>query len=275
MKIKFFCPFWGNTLNTEAFLERAIDAGYDGVEASAIAEGDPGIELFKLCQREKLPFIAQHWDVFDRNLDTHISEYLSRLQLLAKYEPIFINSHSGRDLFTEQENLKVFKAAADFSKANNVEVVHETHRGRATHTAWDSAKWVSIMPDLKLTLDMSHWCAVSESYLQDQTDFIQTIVPHVVHIHARVGHPQAAQVSDPRAPEWDQALKVHLAIWDKVVESCRTRGLETLTIVPEFGPDPYMPSIPFTQAPIANQWDINVYMMKLLKDRYRLDSASA
>jgi hypothetical protein len=29
-----------------------------------------------------------------------------------------------------------------------------------------------------------------------------------------------------------------------------------------------MPTVPYTQMPLANQWEINVYMMNLLKKRY-------
>jgi len=29
-----------------------------------------------------------------------------------------------------------------------------------------------------------------------------------------------------------------------------------------------MPTLPYTQQPLANQWEINVHMMKLLRKRY-------
>jgi hypothetical protein len=40
-----------------------------------------------------------------------------------------------------------------------------------------------------------------------------------------------------------------------------------LTVTPEFGPPPYLPVLPWTQMPVASQWDINVHMMHLLRDR--------
>jgi len=42
-----------------------------------------------------------------------------------------------------------------------------------------------------------------------------------------------------------------------------------LTITPEFGPFPYMVSLPGTNEPIANQWEVNLFMMNLLKERYQ------
>ena len=41
-----------------------------------------------------------------------------------------------------------------------------------------------------------------------------------------------------------------------------------LTVTTEFGTATYMPVLPYTQQPVANQFDINVYVMNLLKKRY-------
>jgi hypothetical protein len=43
---------------------------------------------------------------------------------------------------------------------------------------------------------------------------------------------------------------------------------EILTITPEFGPYPYMQHLPFTRMPVANQWEVNLYMKELLKKRF-------
>ena len=36
----------------------------------------------------------------------------------------------------------------------------------------------------------------------------------------------------------------------------------------EFGPPTYMPTIPFTNQPVADQWAVNVHMMQVWKKRY-------
>ena len=87
------------------------------------------------------------------------------------------------------------------------------------------------------------------------------------HIHARIGHPEGPQVNDPRASEWDAIVKMHIEWWDTIVKRKRAEG-KPITILTEFGPPPYLPTIPYTNQPIANQWDINVYMMQILRKRY-------
>lgn len=115
-------------------------------------------------------------------------------------------------------------------------------------------------------LDMSHWCNVCESLCEDQGETIASALPAVGHIHGRVGHAQGPQVPDPRAPEWQTALEVHLGWWKKIAAAKCAAGAAQLTITPEFGPPPYLPTLPWTQMPVAFQWDINVHMMNLLRE---------
>ena len=47
-----------------------------------------------------------------------------------------------------------------------------------------------------------------------------------------------------------------------------TKEGKIMTILTEFGPPDYLPTLPYTRQPLANQWDINVFMLKELKKRY-------
>ena len=126
---------------------------------------------------------------------------------------------------------------------------------------------MDTIPGLRITFDVSHWCNVSESLLQDQQETVDIALQRVDHVHARIGHPEGPQVNDPRAPEWDDAMKAHFAWWDKIVEIKKQQG-DRLTILTEFGPPTYMPTLPYTQEPLADQWAINVHMKELLRKRY-------
>jgi hypothetical protein len=108
---------------------------------------------------------------------------------------------------------------------------------------------------------------VHESLLKDQEEPVKCALSRVGHIHSRIGHEEGPQVNDPRAPEWEAAVKAHLAWWDVVVEQ-KVKSGETLTVLTEFGPPHYLPTVPFTNQPLADQWAINVHMMQLLRKRY-------
>jgi hypothetical protein len=62
-------------------------------------------------------------------------------------------------------------------------------------------------------------------------------------------------------------VDAHFAWWDQIVANKKSAG-ETLTVLTEFGPPHYMPTIPYSDKPVANQWEINAYMLKTFRSRY-------
>ncbi len=269
MRLLFFCPRWGSAaIAPEAFVERVAAAGYDGIEIG-FDDGDARDEpIPELARAAGLEVITQHFATFATDLETHSREFEARLRRAADFRPLFINSQTGRDLFDLGTNAKIFDVATRVVADTGVPVFHETHRARCLHTPWRTAELLRARPETVIVLDMSHWCNVCESLLEDQSDTVAAILPSVQHIHARVGHAQGPQVSDPRAPEWQDALDAHLKWWDRIVAAKREAGDASLTITPEFGPPPYFPTLPYTQMPVSSQWDINVHMMQLLRRRY-------
>ncbi|MEI9806377.1 MAG: hypothetical protein WDO16_00100 [Bacteroidota bacterium] len=109
---------------------------------------------------------------------------------------------------------------------------------------------------------------MAESFLEDQPEALAIAAEHTIHIHARVGHTQGPQVTDPRLPEWQVALYHHTTWWKNIIQYHQRAGTETFTITPEFGPAPYMPIAPVTQQPLADQWAINQWMMGYLQKEF-------
>ncbi len=269
MQLLFFCPRWGQDhLSWDAFLRKVKDAGYDGVEAGMPDNDREKDLLLNGMAKYGLQLILQHWETTTANFDLHLQQYEQRLRTMASVKPLFINSQTGKDFFSFNQNTQLITVAEHIGTVTGVPVFHETHRGKFSFAAHVTHRFLEKLPNLWLTLDISHWFAVAESFLQDQQEAVEAALAKTVHIHARVGHTQGPQVTDPRAKEWEEALQFHLQCWDKIVEIQRKAGRKLLTIAPEFGPLPYMPSLPYTRQPIADQWEVNAYIRKLLKRRY-------
>ncbi len=271
MHIRFYCPRWGSeSLLWSEFCRRVAEAGYDGVETSLPWGDKAGTELIlHELAKHGLGLIAQHWETHDPVFESHQVEYVRRLEWLAAAQPQFINSQTGLDWFEPEQNRELLAAAHEVARKTGVTILHETHRGKFSFAAAVCARYLRDDPALRLSADFSHWCVVSESFLTDQVASMDLAIAGADHIHARVGHPEGPQVSDPRAPEWHLALEAHLAWWDRIVERHRQSGNEVLTVTPEFGPAPYLPTIPYTNQPIADQWGINLYMKELLAKRWQ------
>jgi len=269
MKIKFYAPHWGNTLPFNTFCQNVKAAGYEGVEMALPFEKEGKKEILDALQANELELIGQYWQSFERNLDEHAKNYAKYLRNLIEAEPVFINCQTGKDYFNFEQNSRLFELAAQMSAQSGIPIIHETHRGKSLYAANVTFDYLTRLPDLRITLDISHWCNVHESLLADQVEEVALAIAHTDHIHSRVGHPEGPQVNDPRAPEWAEVLEAHFGWWDKVVAKHEDEATN-LTVTTEFGPATYMPVVPFTQMPLANQWEINVYMMNLLKGRYEV-----
>ncbi len=258
---------WGFPGNMDAFCAKAKADGYDGFEVWVPDDDKSRDELLNAAAKHGLSFglLCGGWQP---EPDQHFAHFEKALAKACALKPLYVNCHSGRDYFSFADNRKFIENGLQQSKATGVPVYHETHRGRILFATTVTKQFMDAYPDLRLTLDISHWCTVHESLLNDQEAVVNQALERSEHIHTRVGHAEGPQVNDPRAPEWTEAVKRHLEWWDKIVAR-KARAGQTLTMLTEFGPPNYLPALPYTRQPVADQWAINVYMKDLLRERYR------
>ena len=269
MSLLFFCPRWGQATTTlDNFLTHAKLSGYDGVETGLPTDEKEKEEMLAGFAKHKLAFIGQHWETVEPDFEKHCKEFELRLRNLADVKPIFINSQTGKDYYSFEQNVKLISLARDIAEETGVKIIHETHRGKFSFAAHITKKYLENIADLLITLDISHWCNTAESLLQDQKEAVDLAISRTDHIHARIGFAEGPQIIDPRDPAWNEAMQFHLSCWDKVVKLKKDTD-SPLTVTPEFGPHPYMMNLPFTNQPVSDQWEINIYMMNFLKQRYR------
>jgi sugar phosphate isomerase/epimerase len=260
---------WGWEGTFDAYCAKAKKEGYDGIEIWWPLEAAGQQELFDalkahglevgfLCGGHQAEF-EPHFELFKHMTEAAATNTARR--------PLYINCHSGRDYFSFEQNKQLLDHTRGLAARTGITICHETHRSRMLFAAPVARHYLESDPDLRVTFDVSHWCNVSESLLQDQGSTLELTLSRVDHIHARIGHPEGPQVNDPRAPEWKAAVDAHFAWWDVIAARKRKEG-KRLTILTEFGPPDYMPTLPYTRQPLGDQWAINAYMMRVLRSRY-------
>lgn len=257
---------WGFNGSWDDFAKQAAASGYDGVEVWVPGDERDRDAFLAAMQKYNLKFGLLAGGS-DRDPSKHLEQYLKGLEAGLRMKPLYVNSHSGRDHFSFEQNMKFIRESIRLSGVHDIPVYHETHRGRILYSAPVARTFMETVPELRLTLDISHWCNVHESLLEDQQDTVAMALGRTGHIHARIGHAEGPQVNDPRAPEWTGALNAHLNWWDSVVNRKKQEG-KPVTMLTEFGPADYMPALPYTRQPVADQWGINVHMMKVVRERY-------
>jgi hypothetical protein len=216
----------------------------------------PDRDLFyQTLKQEQLAWIPQ---VFSNQfapggtVAEHLLSLKTQIEECLDAGPLFINGHTGSDTWSLAEAEDFYGAVLEMEKTLGVPLAHETHRSRYFGNPWNTEKILQRFPSLKLTCDYSHWVCVAERLLQDCASILELSATHCWHVHARVGYEEGPQVPDPRAPEWRHHLHVHEEWWQQIWKAQASRGREVSTLTPEFGPPPYLHTIPYTQAPVAD-----------------------
>jgi sugar phosphate isomerase/epimerase len=261
---------WGFSGTVDAFCAKAKQTGYDGIEVWWPGDAKSQQELFAALTKHQLQ-VGFLVGGSDKDPAVHLQQFKQMLDGAAYQKvqrPLYINCHSGRDYFSAADSGRFIDYTNKLAKETGLTVCHESHRSRIMFAAHVAKQYIQQYPELRLTLDISHWCNVHESLLDDQDETVQLAISRTDHVHARIGHPEGPQVNDPRAPEWEGTVKRHLEWWDAVVQQKIKNGSNRLTVLTEFGPPDYMPTLPYTRQPMSDQWGINEYMMQLLRKRY-------
>ena len=277
MKISYLCTYWGcEVLSAQAFLQKALDDGYDGVEINFpedqqfVDEFIAELEHIRHTSHPDFIFIAQQVLSNEKETAAAYTERLTqRLNFLVGLNPDAINSHTGKDFFDFNTNCDIIAQAEQIAAAAGIPLWHEIHRGRFSFHLKTLLTYLKAFPKLKLVADLSHFCVVSESDLSDQQELLTQIYPNIQHIHARVGFEQSPQVNHPFAPEWKKYLDRYTTWWNEIIQLQMQNGAEQLIITPEFGPFPYMPQAPFTQQPLSDQWEMNCLMKTYLQENLK------
>ncbi len=258
---------WGTDAPYFDELMKYKEQGYQAIEAGFIYSAEPKEKLISQIRTLGLDWIAM---VFTegKTVEDHLQSFKQQVLDSAAFKPMLINSHSGRDAFTHDEIEFFFTEAIKIEQDLGIPIAHETHRSRILFNPWITRDVLEMFPQLHLCCDYSHWVTVCERLIDDQIDILKLCAKQAIHIHARVGHEQGPQVSDPRAPEFQTHVEAHERWWNMIWLEQLSQGKSISTLTPEFGPWPYMPSLPYSQTPLASQDEICLWQAERQRQRF-------
>ena len=275
MKLKLFNTLWGHSGSYAPAADLTVEAGFHGFEGPFPTDPEKRINFLEAIDSRKLLYIAeisttgfavpdpgstvvQHLEAFERILADSL-----------KAKPLFFSSMAGSDLWEFSQSVEFLTKAWEISQSYGVRVGFETHRSRSLFHPMITKNLLAEVPPIELTIDFSHWCNVCERLvLNELPEVLNLCAERVLHIQPRIGYDQGAQVPDPRAPMYSSVVEAHLRWWKVLWEGQRRRGFDLVTMTPEFGPDGYLQVDPYTQAPIADLWELNVWTGRLMKQEF-------
>jgi hypothetical protein len=84
-----------------------------------------------------------------------------------------------------------------------------------------------------------------------------------------VGYEEGPQVPDPRAPEYESHLNAHERWWKMVWDAQLARNQQVSTLTAEYGPPLYLHTLPYSQTPAANLWDVCEWQAQREASRFK------
>ncbi|MDP2144953.1 MAG: sugar phosphate isomerase/epimerase [Gallionella sp.] len=268
MELQLYKTLWGHEGSLAAAASQAAAAGFVGLEGNADVPQARRDELAAALQTRDLRYIQEivtaggYVPRRHATVEEHVADVERQLQLGRSLAPQWVTVIGGCDAWTLEQSVRFFGESQEIAARMNIPCSFETHRSRSLFNPWVTLAVLERLPELKLTCDFSHWVVVLERQLDDDWDAVQAVAKHAHHIHARVGYDQGPQVPHPAAPEYAAALASHQRYWEAIWEAQRAAGFSVATMTPEFGPDGYLHTLPFTQQPVADLWQINAWMGK-------------
>lgn len=267
MRLEVFKTLWGDSRPWQCAAEEAKAAGFTGLEGRIPSTHTEARRNAQILTDENMPYIGiimTGGGVIPQQscgIEEHLEDLKQALERAALMSPRFINVLGGNDRWCASKQADFINKAYALAQEAEILCVFETHRSRILANPWVT---LDVLPqlesDILFTLDISHWVVCCERLLNDPEDDFSAFFKRVHHIQARIGYDQGPQVSHPAAPEHAVARQFHQNVWEQIWLSQQERGYSTSTLTPECGPDGYVHTLPFTNAPIADLWDLNKWI---------------
>jgi hypothetical protein len=270
MRIKYFCSWWGlEQLGLQPMLEKIKGTGYDGIEIGIPGDEVRRNELRRLLDEYQLDVIAHQYQAAGETFDEYVHSFERWVGIAASFEPLLVNSHTGRDYWTKEQNLRLVDMAQNAGERYCVPVLHESHRRHFLYSAPVAMEYFRQAPNLIITADFAHWVCVAESLLIGHEAALEEAIRRSGHIHARVGYAEGAQVPDPFLPVWSRELTVFTEWWLKIAQRFRAEGNECLTMTLEYGPPPYGWVLLPSGEPLRDCFEVNLQMKDYLSSFFK------
>ncbi|HEY9156270.1 MAG TPA: hypothetical protein VIM69_14150 [Opitutaceae bacterium] len=279
MKLEIYRSLWTNDFDLDGAIEDCRHGPFDGVEGPVPGDSIEREIFIQKIRGSGEPFIAEittggGYVPRYREVGRHLDEFRRKLEIASRAAPRFVTALVGCDAWPIATSVDFLGRAMAAAADHQLRVSFETHRSRVTFNPWTAAEIVHQLPSIELTCDFSHWCCVCERLVMDEEPaLLQLFASHTRHIHGRIGYDQGPQVPHPAAPMYRLALEAHERWWNEIWKTQARSGFSTTTLTPEFGPDGYLQSAPFTETPAGSLDEINHWMATRQRERFNLQQA--
>jgi len=174
-----------------------------------------------------------------------IEDIASKIAYAKRAKAEFINIMVKHYFIVGQEAIMLLNEIIKQSIEMNFKVLIETHRGTITQDLIRTSEYIEAIPEMLLTLDLSHYIVSGEIGTPDRNveNYFEKLLQRAASIHIRVGNGEQIQV--PLNALDEIQYNNFIRWWKNGIEQSilREEIMQPFPVVIELGPCPYQQKV--------------------------------
>jgi sugar phosphate isomerase/epimerase len=251
----------------EEKFERIAEAGFTGI-LGALPQPGEADQWRKLLDQYRFSF-GTHCFPAKREDLTPI------LKQAKDFGAQYVNSQVMDSFIIDEEAITLLKELTEEAAAYPLPFWVETHRGRVTQDLLRTVEYVKAIPELRLTIDLSHYIVAGEMVGSSEKaePFFDVLLRRTSCIHARVSNGEQVQVDigpdgeHPMVPHFMRWWEKGIAYWLR-----EAKPGDVLPFVTELGPPSYsitLDNYAANQKEISDRWQQALVLKRLAEKAWQ------
>lgn len=232
----------GKEWTTEEKFERIVEAGFSGVLGTAF-DLDHDKQWIRLMREHRLS-----WGIGLGPWDG--DKLVSRMEQAKERGALYANIQPSSAFTIGSEAISYCEHIMLEADRIGLPCLFETHRGRITQDLLRTVEYLHLLPNMRLTIDLSHYILAGEMFSgsEDRIDmdplvdtYFDALLQRSYCIHMRVSNGQQIQVDIGDDKQSQLLIEKYIGWWQRAVSYWRGEAKpgDILPFVSELGPANY------------------------------------
>lgn len=245
-------------------IEQIKNAGFDGILQFIEDDSEETQSITQIIQdaRLKLGISCFCYDLTDIQ---------KKITYAKKHEAQFINIMVKDYFIINKEAISLLDNIIEIGSKVGIPTYIETHRGTITQDLIRTIEYLEAMPNMRLTLDLSHYIVSGEIETPSEVIelYFNELLKRTASIHIRISNGEQVQVPIDSLNE--QQYSNYIRWWQKAVSyaSQRDTNRKSFPVIVELGPEPYQQKFLNDQGEYildCNRWEEAILWKERIKE---------
>lgn len=250
--------------------EKIAEAGFDGIMGRLPADDDEADTWRKLLDEYRFSFGIEAFPA-------ERADFAAFMERAKAFGVSYVNAQVVDSFIVGQEAVDRLHGLIEEASLWGIPFFVETHRGRITQDLLRTVGYVKELPNMRLTIDLSHYVLAGEMIQRSEKaePYFDRLLERTSCIHGRISNGEQIQVDI--GPEGQHPMAAVFADWWRKGMSHwlgEAKPGDVLPFVCELGPVQYaITKIPYTVPPqdeLSNRWEQNMVLKRLATEAWSL-----